>query len=175
MKYLININELFSVNSTSEATVIKAEMNSGSLFYGAKINLLIKDIPYTFSTQIRKFGDKHFIYISYAIFNHQDYESDKSKYNFTEYEFIVNKSMTVPVLNALPVFLEAYKKLLSKKDINPPIYGFYFDCSSDKRKNIYYYYFKNRLSDRLKDISKKDSLFTFVELKTPEILENFYL
>lgn len=174
MKHLFSINELFNSDAT-DVSVISANFNPSSLSNGATINLLIKDIPYAFKTCIRNNGEGDFIYLSYHIFNHSEFVSDKSKNNFTDYEFIVNKSMMIPVLNALPIFLEEYKKLLLEKGMNFLISGFYYDADEYKRRKIYQYYFKNKLGNRLKNNEKGASHFIFVELKEPVLLENLYL
>ena len=57
MKYLLSLNELFEYSDvTTDANVLKSELNKGSMFDGASIDIEIKDITYHFSTQLREFG-----------------------------------------------------------------------------------------------------------------------
>lgn len=174
MKYLLSINELF--NSNSDATVIKSSFNEGSLYYGAVIDILIKNIPYRFKTQIKNLDGGTSIYLSYHIIDYKNFKSDNSKDIHSEYEFIINKNMTISVLNAIPLFIEEYKKLLLSKDKNPLISGLYFDADEEKRRKIYFYYFKNRLGNRLKDIRKsRIGGYIMVNLIDPIILSDFYI
>ncbi len=173
MKYLFSINELFDADSKSDATVIDSKFNSSSMYDGATIDILIKNIPYRFSTQIREFRNGYYIYISYYILNKEKYRTDKDKNFYTDYNFIINNQMTLQVLNTLPLFLKEYKNLLLNKKFNPLITGFYYDADEEKRRNIYEYYFKKRLGNRLENITHQN--YILVNLKFPELIQDLDL
>jgi hypothetical protein len=169
MKYLISINELFEYSDiTTDSIVLKSELNKGSIFDGASIDIEIKGITYHFSTQLRNFGEFFYIYFSFFI--------KEEKYRNDAYNFVVNKDMTISVLNTLPLVVEEYKKLLVENDLqHKEIKGFYYDADEPKRKNIYDYFFKKRLGNRLDEITTSSNHFILVKLKEAVLVENLFL
>lgn len=169
MKYLLSLNELFEYSDvTTDANVLKSELNKGSMFDGASIDIEIKDITYHFSTQLREFG--YFFYIYFSFFIKED------KYRSDAYNYVINKDMTISVLNTLPLVVDEYKKLLVENNLqHKEIKGFYYDADEPKRRNIYEYFFKKRLGDRLDEITTTTNHFILVKLKEPVLVENLYL
>lgn len=161
---LLTINELFEyIDKTLDIKHIKSELKiiDNNLFE-ARHKLVIKNINYVFYTMLRKFGDYYFIYFSYHIDG------------IVNYEVIVNNNMTIQVLNALPIVIEEYKKILIENDKqHKEIYGFYYDADEPKRRKIYDYFFRKRLGDRLYDINYGN--YIIVKLKEPVLLENLTL
>ena len=169
MKYLISINELFEYSDVAtDAIVLNSTMNKASMFDGASIDIEIKGITYHFSTQLREFGRFYYMYFSFFI--------KEDRYRSDAYNFVVNKDMTISVLNTLPLVVEEYKKLLVENDSqHKEIGGFYYDADEPKRRNIYAYFFKKRLGDRLDEITTSTNHFILVKLKEPIMVENLYL
>lgn len=174
MKHLLSINELFD-KSISDINIIEASVNKDSENAIGKIDVLIKDIPYRFNFQIKRFHSGTYVFISFYVINSQKFVSDKSKYGSYDYKFIVNNSMMIDVLNSLPMALEKYKSLLSPQYDNLEVNGFYYDADEEKRKNIYEYFFKIKLGDKLQSIGTGDSYFIMAKLKEPVQLKNLYL
>lgn len=164
---LLTINELFEYSDKIlNIKHISSELtkDSGSALT-TKHKIIIKDINYIFYTMLRKFGDYYFIYFSYHI-------DEVNKSN--PYEFIINNNMTIQVLNALPIVIEEYKKVLIENDEqHKEIYGFYYDADEPKRRKIYDYFFRKRLGNKLFDINYGN--YIIVKLKEPVLLENLKL
>lgn len=162
MKYLktyeyYSINELF--NSTEDYNVIEVNRTEATN-YAQEIIVEIKDYLYRFIIQIKD----GYMYFDYFIKDWEKHDGGDIKRNqyiggytrdtYNRYDFILNDSMFLSVLNAIPTVFDTFVKQAVKDGLGEQeALAIYYDCNEKRRERIYEYFFKKKLpnSEYIKD------------------------
>jgi len=170
-------NELF--DSSPEVSINKIERTESTNYYTHNIYITIKGYEYRFVIQLKE----GYLYFDYYIVDWRKYNNGKINKNdfshgfdvktFTKYDFVINDSMFISVLNSIPIVLDAFIKEAIKDNLSDTkIKGIYYDADERRRERIYEYFFKSKLPQ---STYEKVSGYFFFTLKEPVILKDFKL
>jgi hypothetical protein len=170
------VNELF--NSESEATVISTKRTE-AMYYAQEILIDIKGITYRFVIQIKQ----GYMYFDFYIKDWENREGGNIKKNqyaggytrdtYNRYDFIVNDSMFLSVLNAIPKVFDAFVKEAVKDGLgDEEALAIYYDADEKRRERIYEYFFKKKLPNSTYE--RMSGYFVF-KFEKPILLKDFKL
>lgn len=174
MKYILTINELFDTKSD---IIIDNIERTPARYYAHYIYVTIKGYKYKFTMQLKN----SYIYFSYRILDWRELKDDKVNNNqyshgkkidtFNEYDFVVNDSMLISVLNCIPIVTEAFIDEAVKDGLSKEIVkGIYYDADEKRRERIYKYFFSKKLPN---SAHRKELGWEFFDLETPVLLKDF--
>lgn len=170
------VNELF--NSDSEATVISTK-RTDAMYYAREILIEIKGYIYRFVIQLKQ----GYLYFDYYIkdweksdggdIKKNQYAGGYTRNTYNRYDFIVNDSMFISVLNAIPKVFDAFIKEAVNDGLgDEEVKAIYYDADEKRRERIYEYFFKKKLPNS--SYERMSGFFVF-KLNEPVSLKDFKL